>query len=354
MARTITKGGDTLRIGLIGAGAVVRTLHAPILKQLDDVAMAWVYDANRDAARAVAAAFGIPGAHDDLGRCEDVDAVLIAIPVGAREEAWRVAAERKWHVLCEKPAARTVHQFDDVLARMQQAGRVVAFGLMRRFYHGVISLRDLVAARAFGDPIEIWAGEGGAQPRTGRGSDWYQLDRRLSGGGVLIETGSHLIDQILFVAGATKVSLEDYAQRTWQDEPEFDARVSGRLRSRGGADTPFSCVVTRSADVCNGLFVRFPQIVLALPPGPASVVELQGADGRLMGRLHGVMQGPQTSFHAFRDQWAAFLRECREPRPASPIADNALTRLSVDFIERCYERAAADRRDLLQETGHSS
>jgi len=265
-----------LRVGLIGAGTVVRTLHAPILKQFPGVTVSWVHDARIDAARALAEAFGIPQAHDDLARCADVDAVLIAIPVGVREIAWRTAAERRWHVLCEKPAAVTARELDAVLARMEQAGRVVAFNLMRRCYQGAQSLKTLVATRVFGDPIEIWAGEGGAQPRTGRGGDWYQLDRRLAGGGILIETGSHLLDQILFVASASGAALDDYRQSVWQDGLEFDARVAGRVRTANG-ELPFGCVVTRASDVCNGLFVRYRQVVLALPPGPGSIVELRDA-----------------------------------------------------------------------------
>ena len=121
----------TLKVGIVGAGTVVRTLHAPLLKQFPDVSIEWVCDIRRDAARWVADACGIPGAHDDLARCGDVDAVLLAIPVGARAGAWQAAAERRWHVLCEKPAARTVRELDSILQRMHEVGRCVSFGYMR-------------------------------------------------------------------------------------------------------------------------------------------------------------------------------------------------------------------------------
>jgi predicted dehydrogenase len=330
----------SLRIGLIGAGGVVSGLHAPLLKQFSDVSLDWVFDANLEAARRVAEAFGIPVAQSDLGRCPDVDAVLLAIPVGVRDESWRVAAERRWHVLCEKPAARTVQEFDSIVRSMQRAERVASFGLMRRFYHGTICLREMVVGRVFGDPVEIWAGEGGTQPRTGRGGDWYQLDRRLSGGGVLIETGSHLLDQVMVATGASDYALDDYAERSWQGELEFDARVYGRLIV-AQASVPFSCVVTRSVDVCNGLFVRYPHVTLVLPPGPGGVVELRDRDDRPMGRLVGATTGAVTSFQAFRDEWLAFLQQCRSPDLARADEDHRLTRLSVGLIQDCYARAAA-------------
>jgi predicted dehydrogenase len=167
----------TVRVGLIGAGTVVRTLHAPLLKSFGDVALSWVCDVRIETAREVADAFQIPSAHARLADCGDVDAVLLAIPVGVRDEAWRTAVARGWHVLCEKPAATTVADFDARIGACRDAKRVVTFGLMRRFYQGTLALREVLTSRLFGDPVEIWAGEGGVQQRTARGGDWYQLGR---------------------------------------------------------------------------------------------------------------------------------------------------------------------------------
>lgn len=324
------------RVGLIGAGAVVRTLHAPLLRQFDDVSIDWVFDANLDAAREVAAAFGIPAASDDLARCRDVDAVLLAIPVGVRAGAWQAAVERRWHVLCEKPAATTRAELDACLSAMRQHSLVVRFGLMRRFYRGVVCLRDLVSRRLFGTPIEIFGGEGGPQPRTGRGDGWYQLDRRVAGGGILIETGSHLLDQLVFVTGACAAQLERYEQRNWNGGPEFDARVFGQLTpSADRRAVPFSAIVSRSAEVCNGIFIRCPDVVVALPPGPDAAVEVREESGRVVARVEGPA-GATSSFVAFRDQWREFLTACRAADPADAVRDNALTRLSVGLIEDCY------------------
>lgn len=330
-----------LKIGLIGAGGVTRTLHAPLLTQFKDISLEWVFDARLDAARKVASSYAIPVAQNDLSLCPDVDAVLLAIPVGARQEAWQAAAKRRWHVLCEKPAACSVEELDAILSAMQQAGRVVSFGLMRRFYHGTLCLRELVRGRAFGDPLELWAGEGETQPRTGRGEGWYQLDRRLAGGGVLIETGSHLLDQLMFVTGASGYELDEYAEQSWQEQPEFDARVYGRLTVGPEAAMPFSCIVTRSADVCNGLFIRYPKVTLVLPPGPGGVVEIRDQNNRLVGHFHGAAHGALTSFQAFRDEWVTFLNRCRTSVDIDVVRDNRLVRLSVGLIEECYKSTAS-------------
>lgn len=328
-----------MRIGLIGAGSVVATLHAPVLKLFRDLTIRWVCDIDLAAARRLSASFDIPETYSRLADCSDVDAVLLAIPVGVRAEAWELAARRGWHVLCEKPAATSCADYDAIIRSMREAGRVVDFGFMRRFYAGTRLLREVITRRVFGEIMEVWAGEGAPQTRTGRGAGWYQLERRLAGGGVLMETGSHLLDQMLFASDASDWRLEEYSHQAWADGPEFDARLFGRLTLSSHL-VPFTAVITRSAEVCNGLFVRYPQVTLALPPGPGSPVELRDAGNHVLGRLSGGGGGACTSFEAFRDEWQAFLRRCRSGEPAEGSCAASLTRLSVGLIEACYGSAA--------------
>lgn len=330
-----------IRVGVIGAGAVARTLHLPLLRRLREVELHWIVDKDRAAAEQAAFAFGIPAALDDVDACPDADAVLIAIPVGARERSWAAAARRRWHVLCEKPAMRTGEEFDRLVRPMQEAGRVVEFGFMRRFYAGTRTLRDLVLSRVLGDPIEVWAAEGSEQTRTGREAGWYQLDSRLAGGGVLIETGSHLLDQVLFCTGASELNIDGYEQRAWKEGPEFDARATGTLSLGSSFPVPFSCLVSRSEDLCNGIHIRYPRAVLSLSPGPAGAVELKDAEGGLLARFEGAADAARTSHRAFHDEWAAFLARCRSGSRARALDDNLAVRASVAAIESCYAAARA-------------
>src|ERR1044071_4511857 len=101
---------DPVRIGLIGAGAVVQVAHLPVLKKLKNVELAAICDVDLPKARALAERFGVRNVFDDiedlLGHAE-VDAVLIATPNHLHEPHIQAALSANAHVLVEKPIALT-------------------------------------------------------------------------------------------------------------------------------------------------------------------------------------------------------------------------------------------------------
>lgn len=332
----------SFRVGLIGAGEIVRTIHLPVLRQMTGVSIAWILDRDARKAAELAKRYGAGAAHSRLEDCPDVDAVLMAIPVGARREAWELAAARRWHVLCEKPLARSLAEFDAIAASMRRAGKVWAAGLMRRFYAGTSQLASLAASGVFGELIEVWAGEGGPMRRTGRPADWYQHDRELAGGGILIETGAHLLDQVVVASQAEDARVDAYAQEPGGLSMEFSANVRGRLVAREGREVPFTCVLSRADDVCNGIFLRYPGVVLRLDHGPEGLVHLCDPRGRRLSSLSATGHGVLDSLQAFHAEWRAFLRSCEQPGGAEQDAEHRRRRLAVKIIDECYTLAARE------------
>src|SRR5262249_21721108 len=161
---------------VVGAGEVVRTIHLPVLRHMSEVEIEWICDVDERRAERLARAYGVSRYFGDVNAGADVDAILLAVPVGVRRDAWQCALERGWNVLCEKPGARGIEEFELLIEEMSSRGLVVAVGLMRRFYAGTRLVQQLLEKRTFGEVREVWAGEGGRQTRTGRGNDWYQVD----------------------------------------------------------------------------------------------------------------------------------------------------------------------------------
>lgn len=327
-----------LNLGIIGGGEIVRTIHLPVLRQIPEVSIAWVMDTDAGKASRLATQFRIPRSFTTLNDCPDVDAVLIAIPVGVRRDAWTRAFERGWHVLCEKPIAGSTGEFDWVNENMRGRGKVISPGLMRRFYASTQLMQDLLQDRVFGEPIEVWAAEGGRMTRTGRGADWYQLDRGLAGGGVLIETGSHLLDQVVFMTHARDVRVENYIQHPPGRTMEFEAKVEGRLSIPMAGEVPLTCLLSRANDVCNGIFVRFPRLVLRMDHGPDGKVRICDMRNIVTTTLAARQCGAHNSFQAFHEEWQSFLRRCRNGGMPNGDSDTQITRLSVKAIEDCYAR----------------
>lgn len=325
-------------LGIIGAGAVVRSLHMPVLRQIPGLRIEWIMDAAADRAAALAEDYGVPAATTDLSKCGNADAVLLAIPVGVRDNAWKAILERGWDVLCEKPAAASLREFDDLVDAMKARERIFHTGLMRRFYATTQLARHLVRDGLFGDLVEVWVAEGGRQTRSGRGSEWYQVNRALSGGGILIETGSHLLDQMMYITSPTSVQLESYEQRPVGNTIEYMAHALGHMEIDARV-VQFTCLLDRSRDICDGIFLRFEKAVIRIEHGPAGQVSIESHAGNFIAALAPPSGFAQNSFQAFRAEWIEFLTHCRarDLKAASDLG--SITRHSVKLIDDCYRGA---------------
>jgi predicted dehydrogenase len=105
-----------VRLGIIGTGLAIELLHWPPLSKLPDrFQIAAFSNHTRPKAEAFAQLAGLSMAgysadYADLLRRDDVDAVLIALPIPLLYPATRKALEAGKHVLVEKPAGADLEQ----------------------------------------------------------------------------------------------------------------------------------------------------------------------------------------------------------------------------------------------------
>ena len=102
------------------------------------------------------------------------------------------ALEAGCHVLVEKPAARSAAELLPVVAAAERTGRIVKVGFNHRFHPALLKARAIVASGALG-PLMFIRGRYGHGGRPGMDKEWRCIPE-MSGGGELIDQGSHLID----------------------------------------------------------------------------------------------------------------------------------------------------------------
>src|SRR5215210_2045514 len=102
--------GRPLRLGIIGTGLAVEKLHWPALRRLSDRFRVVAFsNRTRPNAEKFASYSGVSIDHyvaeyHDLLKRQDVDAVLISLPIPLNFPVTRAALEAGKHVICEKPA----------------------------------------------------------------------------------------------------------------------------------------------------------------------------------------------------------------------------------------------------------
>src|SRR6185295_10199589 len=338
--------GTKFRIGIVGGGMVTSGSHLPVLVNMPEVTVAWVCDRAIAAATAVAKTYAIPGAFADVRECPDVDAVLVATPVGSRNAVVPAVLARGWHAFCEKPFALTLADHQSYVRDARARGLQIAVGQVRRYAKPTASARALIRGGAFGPIQRVLAAEGFHMRGTGRGTGWHMNDRK-AGGGVLGEFGSHLIDQVLFILGAASADsarVRDCAQRVHLGL-ELASSLVADVSVNGGAPVPCSIDVSLLDDLCSGIFIEFASITLRVGLGFEDTLSLVSKSGEPLASLN-MAEGADSPVQAFYLEWKDFLRQCRTGEPSA--VDAASVAATTALIDGALVRADDTVQPLVQ------
>jgi predicted dehydrogenase len=171
-------------IGQKRAAAIARLGHRTIL----------TVDPSRDRALELARPFGAHAAADFRAAVEaaDIDAVVIATPHAELSSIATACLDAGKHVLVEKPGGRNLAEVSAVSQAADAAARVAKVGYNHRFHPAVLKAREIVDRGELG-PLMFIRGRYGHGGRRDYEKEW-RFQRSISGGGELLDQGSHLID----------------------------------------------------------------------------------------------------------------------------------------------------------------
>jgi myo-inositol 2-dehydrogenase / D-chiro-inositol 1-dehydrogenase len=220
-----------IRIGLLGCGAIAREHHLPSLRGIAGAEVVAVADPDPDARARLAQLTDAPlyeQAEEVLG-LTDVDAVVIATPPHTHAELAIAAARRDKHLYVEKPLATIESDAVQVLEEVRRSNVSATMGFNRRRHplnararqliaDGRVG-RVLVARTAFCEPASP------SEMSAWRGS-------RSTGGGVLLDLGSHHFDLLRWLLDA---NLEVLDATTSSEGSEQDGALL-RLSTETGVD----------------------------------------------------------------------------------------------------------------------
>ena len=122
----------------------------------------------------------------------DVDIIVVATSHDALSEVSLAALQAAKHVLLEKPAARNVSELDLVIDAAEKSKTLVRVGFNHRYHPAFIKAMEIVASGEMGQLMFI-RGRYGHGGRIGYDREW-RAEKKLSGGGELMDQGVHLID----------------------------------------------------------------------------------------------------------------------------------------------------------------
>jgi predicted dehydrogenase len=204
-----------VRFGIVGAGAIAQG-YAQAFQTCDEAEVIAVADVRKDAAAALAEPFGCPSfaSHQEMAEGSNPEAVLVCTPPASHPEICLRFIEGKVHVLCEKPFAVNVAETERVLEAARKKGVTITMASKFRYVPDVVEAKRIVDAGILGDIVQF---ENAFAARVDMSNRWNS-DPAISGGGVLIDNGTHSLDlaryflgplaEVLAIEGARRPGLE--------------------------------------------------------------------------------------------------------------------------------------------------
>lgn len=188
-----------MKWGIVGTG-LIGTKRALALSQLGETIVS-VANLHEGKAKALADTYGIGYSLDykSVTRNPGIEAVVVATTHDALSEISVDALMHGKHVLVEKPAGRNPAEVQKIADAEKKSGKCVSVGFNHRFHPAMLAAREIRLSDKYGQ-LKFMRARYGHGGRPGYNEEW-RFNPEISGGGQLIDQGSHLIDLSRFFSG---------------------------------------------------------------------------------------------------------------------------------------------------------
>jgi predicted dehydrogenase len=313
----------TMQIGLIGAGGIAQT-YVQALAQSATAKLVGVADVRPEAAQALAERAGCAAfvSFEDMLEQTACQAAIVCTPPVTHPEICCALLARNIHVLCEKPLAIGPREARTMVDAAEQFGARLTMASKFRYARDVVEAKSIVASGLIGEVVLF---ENAFTSRVEMKSRWNS-DPNISGGGVLVDNGTHSVDIVRYFLGPL-VEIQVVEGRRVQDIPVEDT-VRVFVRSAAG--------VMGSIDLSWSLHKELPYYISVYGAGGTLHVGWKESKFRRAGDAEWTVFGNgYDKVQAFRSQIDNFVRSVRgEESPLITLTD-ALA--SVEVIDAAYD-----------------
>ncbi len=195
---------DVVRFGLIGCGGFAR-YHVSTLVDMPDAKIVSLCDPDTAQLDRTVQAFpavadsGRFASYEAMLAAGGLDAVLVCSPHTLHAAQVKDSFAAGLHVLVEKPLATSVKDCQDLIQARDKAGKIGAVSYQRHGHGPFQYIKEAVASGQYGRILGLNSHLCQEWLQLTKGS-WRQ-SKALSGGGQINDSGSHMIDILLWITG---------------------------------------------------------------------------------------------------------------------------------------------------------
>jgi predicted dehydrogenase len=223
-------GEAPLRFALVGAGGIAQS-YVQVFQGFAEGEVVGVADLKPELAKSAAEALGCRafGSHIDVldAGC---DAAIVCTPPATHFDVCMEVLEAGVPVLCEKPLTLDVASARKLIEASAASGVLLTMAAKFRYVDDVIRAKSIVESGILGEIILFENVFASRVPMEGR----WNADPSVSGGGVLIDNGTHSVDVARYFLGPIADVMAVEGKRVQHLEVEDTARLF--IRSLDGVN----------------------------------------------------------------------------------------------------------------------
>ena len=216
--------------GLIGFGGMGKW-HTEILENVPEIELAGIYDIKEEKRKlAEEAGFHTYETEEAMLADESIDVILVATPNDTHRPIALRAMEAGKNVIVEKPATLSPKELTELEDMAGKTGRFLTVHQNRRWDEDLLTVREILKDQTMGEIFRIESRVHGSRGIPG---DWRK--EKAHGGGMVLDWGVHLFDQIFRLTGERRLKTV-YATLTNVTNQEVDDGFTAVLRFEGGLE----------------------------------------------------------------------------------------------------------------------
>ena len=193
---------------------------------------------------------------DELLEDREVELVTIAVPNNFHKELAIACLRAGKNVVCEKPVTMNAGELEEIMAVAQETGKLFSVHQNRRWDKDYRIVRKIIEDGKLGTPYFIESRVQGS-----RGAMYGWRGYKVNGGGMVLDWGVHLLDQMMDMIHSPVVSVDAHLQTVFSEE--VDDNIKLFLRFENG--------VSALLEMSTNCFVNLPRWHVSCTGGTAVV-----------------------------------------------------------------------------------
>jgi predicted dehydrogenase/nucleoside-diphosphate-sugar epimerase len=307
----------------VGCGAIAQA-HARAISATRNARLSALFDVDSARAESLRVTYSpdarLAGSYREVA--ELADAAIVAVPNVYHAEVTNSLLKEGTHILCEKPLAISSSDAREMVSMAEEVGRVLACGLVRRFFGSTTLVTKALRRGIIGRPLRFEARESVWNWPMSRAA----FDRRASGGGSLIDLAPHVFD--LLEAWLGPLEIAEYLDDS-RGGVEAVAMIKARSKSEGG-DVSGEVFLSRAYKAVNRTRIICERGYIDVDPHKLDsirVVYKTGSD-------EFVMTARADERDPFAGQLSNFIEAVEVGEDRLATASSAVR--AIELVESCY------------------